>query len=161
MSRHSISAVMLCGVLGWGLANVPAASASDLEAEQSQRGLRVTYLLYSGRPNPVVLVTDPARVRAIEERLGQVQARGEKVTLQESRPCSVTRASCLNGWASRARTASPWWSGTTCRGPRPPGPPRTEARRPGRWPGSRGTRTTSAAGPSSGPASSRTGCCAT
>jgi hypothetical protein len=84
MSRHSISAAVLCGVLGWGLANLPEASASDLQVEQSQRGLRVTYLLYSGRPNPVVLVTDPAQVRAIEERLSQVQARGERVTRPES-----------------------------------------------------------------------------
>lgn len=32
-------------------------------------GLRVTYLMYSGRPNPELTVTDAAQLRAIENRL--------------------------------------------------------------------------------------------
>ncbi|NOK18192.1 hypothetical protein [Corallococcus carmarthensis] len=80
MSRHSFHAFVLSGVLGWGLAGVPAALASDVQSEQSQQGLRVTYLLYSGRPNPVVLVTDPGQVRAIEEQLDRILASGERVT---------------------------------------------------------------------------------
>ncbi|MBN8468621.1 hypothetical protein JYJ95_19085 [Corallococcus exiguus] len=84
MSRHSLHAVLLCGALGFGLAGVNTARASDARAEQSQQGLRVTYLLYSGRPNPVLLVTDPAQVRAIEEQLSQILTRGERVTKSES-----------------------------------------------------------------------------
>ncbi|RKH72585.1 hypothetical protein D7W81_05725 [Corallococcus aberystwythensis] len=60
------------------------AFASDLQAEQPQQGLRVTYLLYSGRPNPSVLVTDPAQVRAIEEQLARSLADGQRTTVTES-----------------------------------------------------------------------------
>lgn len=37
-------------------------------------GLRITYLVYSGRPNPELTVTDPAQLRAIEARLGDAMA---------------------------------------------------------------------------------------
>ncbi|RKH10221.1 hypothetical protein D7X74_27895 [Corallococcus sp. CA047B] len=84
MPRHSFHTVFLCGALGLGLAGVPTASAADVQAEQSQPALRVTYLLYSGRPNPVVLVTDPARLRAIEEQLERALTSGERVTKAES-----------------------------------------------------------------------------
>lgn len=84
MSRHSFHAVFLCGALGLGLAGVPTASAADVQAEQSQPALRVTYLLYSGRPNPVVLVTDPEQIRSIEKQLSQALASGERVTKAES-----------------------------------------------------------------------------
>lgn len=84
MSRLSFRAFVVCGVLGWGVAGSLTASASDLQAEQPQQGLRVTYLLYSGRPNPSVLVTDPAQVRAIEEQLARAQASGQRAAAAES-----------------------------------------------------------------------------
>lgn len=37
-------------------------------------GLQITYLVYSGRPNPVVTVTDPAALRAIKARLADALA---------------------------------------------------------------------------------------
>lgn len=37
-------------------------------------GLRITYLVYSGRPNPELTVTDPAQLRAIETRLTDAMA---------------------------------------------------------------------------------------
>lgn len=37
-------------------------------------GLRITYLVYSGRPNPELTVTDAAQLRAIESRLGDAMA---------------------------------------------------------------------------------------
>ncbi|MGO1071195.1 hypothetical protein [Lysobacter sp. CA199] len=37
-------------------------------------GLQITYLVYSGRPNPVVTVTDAASLRAIETRLADAMA---------------------------------------------------------------------------------------
>ncbi|AFE04089.1 hypothetical protein COCOR_01477 [Corallococcus coralloides DSM 2259] len=84
MSRPSFRAFVLCGVLGLGVAGSLTASASDLQAEQPQQGLRVTYLLYSGRPNPSVLVTDPAQVRAIEEQLARSLADGQRTAVTES-----------------------------------------------------------------------------
>jgi hypothetical protein len=44
-----------------------AAPALALAAEAP--GLQITYLVYSGRPNPAVTVTDAASMRAIETRL--------------------------------------------------------------------------------------------
>ncbi|MHA7628613.1 hypothetical protein [Corallococcus sp. M7] len=84
MSRPSFRAFVLCGVLGLGVAGSLTASASDLQAEQPQQGLRVTYLLYSGRPNPSVLVTDPAQVRAIEEQLARSLANGQRTSVAGS-----------------------------------------------------------------------------
>ncbi|WP_223642985.1 hypothetical protein [Corallococcus sp. EGB] len=84
MSRLSFRAFVVCGVLGLGVAGSLTASASDLQAEQPQQGLRVTYLLYSGRPNPSVLVTDPAQVRGIEEQLARAQASGHLAAVPES-----------------------------------------------------------------------------
>ncbi|TSC24685.1 hypothetical protein [Corallococcus sp. Z5C101001] len=84
MSRLSFRAFVVCGVLGLGVAGSLTASASDLQAEQPQQGLRVTFLLYSGRPNPSVLVTDPAQVRAIEEQLARAQANGQRTSVAES-----------------------------------------------------------------------------
>lgn len=37
-------------------------------------GVQITYLVYSGRPNPVLTVTDPSALRAIETRLSDAMA---------------------------------------------------------------------------------------
>lgn len=79
MSRHSFNAAILCGVLSLGLGGSTSIFASDTRAEQSQTGLRVTFLMYSGRPNPSVTVTDPEQVRAIEERLARALTAGPRV----------------------------------------------------------------------------------
>ncbi|MGH8081719.1 MAG: hypothetical protein ACREP7_14180 [Lysobacter sp.] len=49
-----------------------AAPAAALAADAP--GLQITYLVYSGRPNPVVTVTDAASLRAIETRLSDAMA---------------------------------------------------------------------------------------
>lgn len=49
-----------------------AAPALALAAEAP--GLQITYLVYSGRPNPVLTVTDPAALRAIQTRLADAMA---------------------------------------------------------------------------------------
>ncbi|WP_394540104.1 hypothetical protein PRJ39_05955 [Lysobacter enzymogenes] len=52
-----------------------ALSAAPLFAHAADApGLRITYLVYSGRPNPELTVTDPAQLRAIESRLGDALA---------------------------------------------------------------------------------------
>ncbi|EPX54978.1 hypothetical protein D187_009717 [Cystobacter fuscus DSM 2262] len=79
MSRHSFKAAFLCGVLSLGFGGSTSVFASDVQAEQSQKALRVTFLMYSGRPNPSVTVTDPEQVRAIED-LPQAGAEERSVT---------------------------------------------------------------------------------
>lgn len=49
-----------------------AAPALALAAEAP--GLQITYLVYSGRPNPVLTVTDPLALRAIQARLSDAMA---------------------------------------------------------------------------------------
>ncbi|QRK06880.1 hypothetical protein JQX13_43610 [Archangium violaceum] len=84
MSRHSFKAAFLCGVLSLSLGGATNVFASDTRAEQSQTGLRVTFLMYSGRPNPSVTVTDPEQVRAIEERLARAFSAGPRVATRAS-----------------------------------------------------------------------------
>lgn len=58
-------------VPGLALAGLLLAAALPVSAQavKPQKGLRVTYLLYSGRPNPSVVVTDPGQVAELEARL--------------------------------------------------------------------------------------------
>ncbi|RYZ42476.1 MAG: hypothetical protein EOO71_07585 [Myxococcaceae bacterium] len=105
MSRHSFHAVFLCAALG--LAGALPASAADVQAEQSQPVLRVTYLLYSGRPNPVVLVTDPARIRSIEEQLERALSSGERVTKAASHAVLGYTGIQIERLGATARTSAP------------------------------------------------------
>lgn len=63
MFRPSLKALAMSLVL---LAGTAAAA--------EPAGLRVTYLMYSGRPDPVLLVSDAASVRTIESRLNKAAA---------------------------------------------------------------------------------------
>jgi len=49
-------------------------AAPALAGAAESPGLRITYLVYSGRPNPELTVTDPASLRAIESRLADALA---------------------------------------------------------------------------------------
>ena len=77
MSRNSFHAAV-CGALFLVLGGSVTAFADESQSKQPQQGLRVTYLLFSGRPNPTVTVTDPAQVRAIEEKLASARASGRR-----------------------------------------------------------------------------------
>ena len=68
-------------VLSLALAGLVLATAlpSHAQTAKPRKGLRVTYLLYSGRPNPTVVVTDSRQVAEIEKRLaGTLTAGGRK-----------------------------------------------------------------------------------
>jgi hypothetical protein len=86
MSRRSFNALFLSGLLCLALGAAAPAFASDAQAEAPQKGLRITYLVFSGRPNPSVVVTDPAQVRAIEERLAVALAPGLRAAPQAAHP---------------------------------------------------------------------------
>lgn len=72
MSKSSWKSLLFAVALVVTYVGGARALAADPVEKVSGPALRVTYLVYSGRPNPVVLVTDPAQVRAIEARLNKV-----------------------------------------------------------------------------------------
>ncbi|WP_242112669.1 hypothetical protein [Luteimonas aquatica] len=57
-------------LLGCGVA-LSVFTAGAAFATQPGEGLRVTYLVYSGRPNPTLTITDPATIRSIQDGLRQ------------------------------------------------------------------------------------------
>ena len=59
----------------------PLASAQD-----APTALRVTYLVYSGRPNPTLTVTDPATIRSLQSQLSSALATGAGVASTELQP---------------------------------------------------------------------------
>lgn len=65
-----------------GLALVSLLSALPAHAQnakpQPEKGFRVTYLLFSGRPNPSVDVTEPRQVAEIAQRLAGTLAAGAR-----------------------------------------------------------------------------------
>lgn len=73
MFRNAFHAAV-CGALCLVLGGCATTSAQEAQAKPPQQALRVTYLVFSGRPNPTVTVTDPAQVRAIEEKLASARA---------------------------------------------------------------------------------------
>lgn len=60
--------------LKMALAGLALLAAPALALAAQAPGVQITYLVYSGRPNPVLTVTDPAAVRAIESRLTDAMA---------------------------------------------------------------------------------------
>jgi hypothetical protein len=73
MFRNAFHAAV-CGALCLVLGGCTTTFAQEAQAKPPQQALRVTYLVFSGRPNPTVTVTDPAQVRAIEEKLASARA---------------------------------------------------------------------------------------
>lgn len=75
-------------VLSLALAGLVFATAlpSHAQTAKPRKGLRVTYLLYSGRPNPTVVVTDTKQVAEIEKRLAGTLAAGGRVDAGEQHP---------------------------------------------------------------------------
>lgn len=64
------------GALLTALAILASALPSPAQTAKPQTGLRLTYLMYSGRPNPTVTVTEPKQVAEIERRLAGTLAAG-------------------------------------------------------------------------------------
>jgi hypothetical protein len=73
MFRNAFHAAV-CGALCLVFGGCTTTSAQEAQAKPPQQALRVTYLVFSGRPNPTLTVTDPAQVRAIEEKLASARA---------------------------------------------------------------------------------------
>lgn len=69
LSWQSLPLVVALVMTSVGGGRVLAAEPTEKAAGPT---LQVTYLIYSGRPNPVVRVTNPEQVRALEARLSQV-----------------------------------------------------------------------------------------
>lgn len=55
-------------------------------AQDAPTALRVTYLVYSGRPNPTLTVTDPATIRSLQSQLSSALATGAGVQSKELPP---------------------------------------------------------------------------
>jgi hypothetical protein len=75
MSIQSFKTSVLHGVL---LAMALGASGACAAAAPSGAGFRITYLVFSGRPNPTVTVTDAAAVQAIQAGLDGALANGTR-----------------------------------------------------------------------------------
>lgn len=63
-----------------------AALPTHAQPSIPQKGLRITYLLYSGRPNPTVTVTDSKQVAEIEKGLAGVLATEGRAETGDSYP---------------------------------------------------------------------------
>lgn len=72
--NKSIKPGARAGSLKAALAGLALLAAPALALAAQAPGVQITYLVYSGRPNPVLTVTDPASVRAIESRLTDAMA---------------------------------------------------------------------------------------
>ena len=68
-----------------GLLSALPAHAQDAKP-QPEKGFRVTYLLFSGRPNPSVDVTEPRQVAEIAQRLAGALAGGARGNAGASHP---------------------------------------------------------------------------
>lgn len=55
------------------------AQKEGYEEPQFEQGLRVTYLIYSGLPNPTLVVTDPDRIADLQRRLTSAVEWGTRV----------------------------------------------------------------------------------
>lgn len=62
----------------------PAAWAQNAPAAPS--ALRVTYLVYSGRPNPTLTITDAKTIRSLQSQLSSALATGAGVRSTELQP---------------------------------------------------------------------------
>ncbi|MHA7629963.1 hypothetical protein [Corallococcus sp. M7] len=71
MFKYSKSAVLVGMAVLFSFGGALDAMAAEPAAEGP--AFRVTYLVYSGRPNPRLLVTDSAQVRAIQAQLDKVE----------------------------------------------------------------------------------------
>ena len=54
-------------------------SAAQKEGFPVDQRLLVTYLIYSGEPNPTLLVTDPAQVAELQARIADAEAMGTRI----------------------------------------------------------------------------------
>lgn len=68
------------GFVGLALASLLFATALTASAQEvGEQQLLVTYLIYSGQPNPTVLVTDPEQVADLQRRIADTQATGARI----------------------------------------------------------------------------------
>lgn len=61
-----------------GLALLATAFPSQAQTAKPKQGFLVTYLVYSGRPNPTVTISDPRQVAEIEKQLADTMATGSR-----------------------------------------------------------------------------------
>ena len=76
-SRHLFVGLALLGLLF--AAALPSRAQETLPEDPpplDQQQLLVTYLIYSGQPNPTLLVTDPGQVADLQRRIADARATG-------------------------------------------------------------------------------------
>lgn len=80
-SRRSSAGLVGLALAGLLFATVLPSSAQREGSEEPplKQGLVVTYLIYSGLPNPTVTLTDSVRVGDLQERIAHVQASGMRI----------------------------------------------------------------------------------
>lgn len=83
MSNRLMKAVAAGALTLLSLLNTPHASAADAPQPSA---LRVTYLVYSGRPNPSVTITDAGTIRSIQSQLSGAMTTGAPVASADPPP---------------------------------------------------------------------------
>lgn len=83
--KNSFRRLALPLVLAGALATITAITAVPALAAP-QKGLRITYLVFSGRPNPTLTLTDAKQVAEIENRLAATLARDSRPDLRPPEP---------------------------------------------------------------------------
>jgi hypothetical protein len=75
----------------------------------AKKGLLVTYLVYSGRPNPTVTLTDPDQVAKIQARLAAAMESGSRVDGEAPEPILGYTGIMIEDLATSADKGGSWY----------------------------------------------------
>jgi hypothetical protein len=75
----------------------------------AEKGLLVTYLVYSGQPNPTVTLTDPDRIAEIQARLAAAMESGSRVDGEAPEPILGYNGIMIEDLATAADERASWY----------------------------------------------------
>lgn len=80
LSRRLFAGLVSLALAGLFFATaLPSRAQDEVEEPSLDQQLRVTYLLYSGLPNPTLTITDPSQVADIQWRISYAESTGTPI----------------------------------------------------------------------------------